>query len=733
MKRNIAIRALLVLVFSVLGCFVLFGCDNASLPADLPEVKDVSLTAEDSALYGKAGVLHRLAYTAAEGATVSTSVELGGKAATSSDYSARAEGFLFYTAGEYTVTVYAAKDGLVGQASVKIQIAASTAYINGVQIVAADGYGGKTGALHSLVYDAPAESEIAVTFEKDGAPSQDAQYDPARKTVVFRSAGNYTVTVTASLNGASASDSAQFAVTALEAPEVTLSAAKTTVKEEETVTLERGAVFADFDRCSSENITVLYRKGNSGSYKDADEESYTLNGDLFTPHTAGRWKLVYEVNGMWSGTGEDELLLTSSAASMTLSAKTAGRQRIQNGVPTEIVYSAKGALDKYNVSFDTHGNGNVTVTKGEGCSLVVTAAKTDYFTVSVIYTHKVNTATKQQIDLDFYSVENLVYAPFLGEDPFCGMPSETLTFMGHLLYFDATPCGVEGRKLTNRDVSYKILESNVNGAVEVLYVAGDEDYPYLIQSNGEDCVATGSYTLQATVTDPITGYSAIATKRFTVTPTTNDNTAAAKCITDYVAKYPGFFQMKDMSFANIGHDSRKNVVLTKTGAIIHRTNASWPLGNGPEFGCADPAAQVDCRLAFDFRLYGENASGGANLDIQVMTGGTNSSAGTIQVGVANGKFFARQSVNGQSVQTGQMPAVAMGQTVSLRLARKVSGTTVTFTLSAKTESEYVTCLSFTAPVSSSAGDIGTPVARYQFKHSGGGGCFAVENVTLAAL
>ena len=165
MKRNIAIRALLVLVFSVLGCFVLFGCDNASLPAGLPEVKDVSLTAADSALYGKAGVLHRLAYTAAEGATVSTSVELGGKAATSSDYSARAEGFLFYTA----------KDGLVGQASVKIQIAASTAYINGVQIVAADGYGGKTGALHSLVYDAPAESKIAVTFEKDGAPSQDAQ------------------------------------------------------------------------------------------------------------------------------------------------------------------------------------------------------------------------------------------------------------------------------------------------------------------------------------------------------------------------------------------------------------------------------------------------------------------------------------------------------------------------------------------------------------------------------
>lgn len=736
MKRNRKIGALLLLVLSALGCFLLFGC--AEETAAVPEVTNVAITA-DEGCYGKAGAVHRVGYTVPEGCSVGMSVQLGGKPATAADYACRGEEIYFYTEGEYTVTVYAAKDGMVGRASAKISVSAAEVFVSDVTLRGTDDFEGKVGGLHALSYSASADSEIGVAFFKEGEEAADVKFDGRLDTVIFGSAGSYTVKVTATRGEKTATSETVVEIAPLKAPEVSLSGDKKSLKEEDTLILTKSVKCEVIDSVSSENISVLYRKGGSGAYHDAEADLYDLNGDLFTPHVAGRWKLVYEVTSAWGGAGSAELQITSSVSAVSLSRESDERYRIQTGQPTEISYLAEGATEKYDVSFDTHGNENVTAEAGAGCSVRVTAAEVDYFTVTVVYTHKVNSSTQKRLDLDFYSVESLVYAPAWGSDPFGGMPSEVLTCMGHLLYFDAVSCGGVDRKFTSLDATYTVVENNVTATadgtnVDILYAANDESAPYVIVSNFDACVAEGNFTLKVVVTDPFTGYSAVATKLFTVLPTTNENAVASERIANYIAEHD-FYQMSDMNFDNVGHDCRLNMILTKTGAILHRTNQNWPLQNGQDFAHADLNGTAEnCRLEFDFRLVAANsASGEARLGVGLRTGGKDGWAGFLNVGVAKGKLALSQELGGRIVSSAaEMPSVSDGETLSVRIDRSLNGSAVFYAVSVgKAGGEYTECLRFTCDRSAQKGNAGAPVAQYQFSHRGDGGCYAVENVRLS--
>lgn len=748
MKRKILmIQVLLTIVLSVLCCFALFGCGSEP---EVPEVTGVAIVAVDGKSQGKAGALHEVTYTVPENCKVATSVRIGDSFATMADYSSTNGGYIFYTAGEYTVTVYASRGGMLGSASAKITIHESEASVSDVQIKAAAGEAyGKVGALHVLSYAADADSEIQVEIKKDGVAATDVEFNGGYNTLVFGSAGKYTVTVTATVGTVSDSAEAEIEIGVADAPTVTLSLDKSTVQEDGEVTLSHTVAYAGGDVRKEESVTALYRKGSSGDYAQANEETYTVNGDRFTPHVAGEWKVVYKALGMGGGAGEASTALTCTPVEITLSPKTTERQRIRTENPTEIDYLVEGAADKYNVSYDVHGKSGIETEKGEGNSVRVTAANVDYFTVTVVYTHKVDTSMKKTVDIDLYSVESLVYAPVWGADPFDGMPDEVLTSMGYLLYFDATASGGVARELTAKNAKYEVIEHRVTASsggtgVELLYAANDENYPYVIVSNFDNNVAEGNFTLKMTVTDPYTGYSAVATKKFTVLPTTNNQATATKRIQNFVEKYSDFYRMDSMNFDNAVSDCRQNMILTKTGTIMQRSNPSWPLQNGPGNENADFAhmdfekAASNCRLEFKFNLLAPNpASGAVWLGIGMRTVDANGWVGFFDLHVVNGKLDITAGLQGNDkeyVSNAERPLAENDTTMYIRIDRRVNGSLAEYTVFVKTQENaaYEQFYRCTMATSTSAGNVGAPVKQYQFTHRYGGGCYSVENVVVTS-
>lgn len=731
MKRKIIlIQILLTAILSILCGLALFGC--ASAP-QAPEVKDVSITAADGSSYGKAGALHQVTYTVPEGCKVATSVKLGDAFATMADYSYIDGGYIFYAAGEYTITVYASKGGMLGSAEAKITVTASEASVSDVQIKAAAGETpGKAGALHVLSYAADADCEIEVEIKKDGVPATDVEFNKVYNTLVFGSAGKYTVTVTATIGEASDSAETQIEISAADAPTVTLTLDRATVKEGEEVTLNHTAAYPIGDFRKAESVSALYRAGTAGEYFAAEADTYTVNGDRFTPHVAGEWKIVYKAQSSGGAEGEASAAFKCDPAEVTLSSLTGEWQRIRTSHATDLGYAAEGAAEKYNVTYDVHGVSGVEAQKGDGNSVRVTAANVDCFTVTVVYTHKVVTSLKKTVDILVYSVDSLTYAPAWGADPFDGMPSEVLTSVGHMFYFDAISCGGVKRELTGRNATFEVENASVTSgaSVDIMCAADNDDYPYVLVSNFGNNSATGSFTVKMTLTDPATGYSAVARKDFTVRATKNN----AAVIRDYV-KNNSFYRIAQMNFDNAAQYSQENMVLTKTGTIMQRGNADFSTG---DFAHMDfEQATADCRLEFKFTQLGCNASSGEvwlGIGLRTVTqdGGW---VGFFDLHVVDGRLDITNGL-GTAVKeylfAAERPLAENGTTMYVRIDRRVNGSLAEFTIYVKTEEDapFVTYYRCTYNVSTSEKNAGAPVKQYQFTHRNNGGCYAVEDVTV---
>lgn len=729
----------LIVTLSVFCLGLLFGC-GAKEPTP-PEVTGVTLTAAEGAEYGKTGEKHLLGYTAPEDSTVTFSVLRGESPATAADYACVDGAYIFYAEGEYTVTVYAAKDGVVGSASAKISIAAREAFVKNVTLTAAKGEtAGKAGTLYFIGYEAPAGSEVAVAFEKDGAPTEDVIFAPENKTVVFCGAGEFTVTVSAAYGGTTAQGSASVAI-AVDPLEVALTSDRRTVTEESGVVLQKTVSYALGDSCETEEASVFYRRGTSGEFRLAEEETYALEGDLFTPHVAGEWRIDYKATSRFGASGEASVRITSRAAALTLKPSFEGRMRIRTNTPVEIGFLVTGAADKYNVSFDTHGH-NVVAEKAEGNAMRLTAAAPDAFTVTVTYAHKVTSSQRYSIDLDFYSVDDLTYAPAWGEDPFGGMPGEVLSSMGHLFTVDAKSCGGLPRTLTAANASFEVTASNISAdggdkEAQVLYAADDPAHPYILVNNFGNNTAHGTFTVKMTLTDPDTGYAAVAYKDFTVLPTGNTDAAATKTIADYVERYASYYNVGAMNFtSDLPAHTRENMVLTREGVIMHRTNGDFALNGGNSDFARIDASGENIRLEFRFELFGVNPTTSAvGLGIGLRTGNNDGWAGFFDLTSDGTRLQLSNSLDSGAVRnemTGaELPLAQPGTVLYLRLDRTVSETTVVYTLSFRTqESGYTQYMRSVYTKTSSAGNPGAPVAQLQFTHRNGGGCYAVEEVRL---
>lgn len=732
-RKRIPLQILLTLVLSVLCCFALFGCKGEP---EAPKVDSLAIVAADGSSYGKAGALHKIDYTVPDGCEISTSVRLGDAHAASSDYSCIDGGYIFYTAGEYTVTVYAAKDGMLGSAQTKLTVSVDDVSVSDVNVFAAAGESlGKIGALHVIAYTASSDSEITVAIEKGGEAATDAIYDGVYHTVVFGSAGKYTIKVTAVRGEERSSAQGEIEIAPAEKPAVTLSLDRSETEEYEPVVLRHAVVYDYGDSPEEESVSVFYRADASESYRAASADEYTLIGDRLTPRIAGEWRLVYRALGKGGVAGEAEAKFTCKPSEIVLSLPSAARRRIQTGTATDLAYHVTGSAENYDVTYSANGKKGVTLEKGEGCSVRVTAENTDYFTVTVVYTHKAKSSVQKTIDIDVYSVESLTYAPVFGEDAFDGMPSEVLTSMGHLFYFNARSSGGAERALLGRDAKYEILNASVTAgaSVDVYYASDNADYPYVLVSNFGNNTATGSFTVKMTLTDPATGYSAVAFKDFTVIPTAKGGNPGG-AIRDFVKKY-SFFGMGQMNFDNAATFSRENMVLTKTGTVMHRRNAS-DFSTG-DFAHMDfSSAASNCRLEFKFRLLGTNSlSGEACLGVGLRTVSTSGWVGFFDLHVVDGRL---NIVNGlgnprtEYVSAAERPLAHAGAALCVRIDRRVNGNLAEYTVYIKTEESgvYEQFYRCSYNVSTEQGNAGAAVKQYQFTHRNAGGCYTVEEVTV---
>ncbi len=734
-RRAIYLHILLVLLLSLLCGGMLVGCGET---VAAPEVKNVSIAAVEGTT-GTVGTPHRVTFEAPEGCEISYSVVLGEAPATVSDFRRDGDAFLFYKAGTYTVTVYAAKDGMLGSGAATLSVKA--AGLGEVKLTAPSGYG-KVGTKHALSCEGMSAA-AKVSVEKDGAPTEDAAYSAAEGTIVFASAGTYTVVV----EEGGEKKTATIEIVATAAPTLTLSFAESSVKEDGAAAFEAVAHFDAGDGEAERSFKALYRLDGTAEYAEAEEGSYTLLGELFLPHTAGEWKLVCTVKGTSGSTAEAEAEISCEAAALSLSPRGAERYRIRTGQAVEISYLADGATDKYNVSFDTHGNADVIAEAGTGTSVRITSSQPDWFTVTVVYTHKVFTTVQQRVNIDVYSVENLTYAPVWGEDPFGGMPSEVLTCMGHLLYVDATSHGGTPHTFLPEEAEFEVVKNSVKSRegskdvqkdVRILFAGNNLSYPYLFVDDLDACKATGKFTVRMKLTDPRTGYAAVAEKEFTVTATGSEDAAAAKKISDYVKKYNAFFGADAMDLTGMPKDCRLNMVLTSGGIIMHRRGAEWSLngGNADFAKMTFAEATENFRLDLKFTLLAPNPSSGAAwLGIGVRTVDKDGWAGFFDLKADGGKFvlapaFDNGTLTELPAAGAELPEAKSGAVIELRLERRASGDAVEYAAYYKAAGEYRLYARWIGTKSTQAGNIGAPVMQLQFTHRNAGGCYAVENVSL---
>lgn len=252
--------------------------------------------------------------------------------------------------------------------------------------------------------------------------------------------------------------------------------------------------------------------------------------------------------------------------------------------------------------------------------------------------------------------------------------------------------------------------------------------PYLFVENGGSGNASGSFTLRMTLTDPATGYSATATKKFTVTA----GSGAAQ-VSAFVEKNRSFFELGSLGLGSMGRDAKKNAILTKNGIIIRRDNADGGLAEGT-FGRADLASAKDaCSLQFEMRVLGVNASGAAQIGIGLETGSKDSMAGFVEIGMADGRIAVTHTLSGvREFRAEEMPELALGERISVRLERSKSGDAAMYILYVQTKTANVECLRLICTATSKASSAGAPIAGFRFDHRGFGGCSMVENVLLHA-
>lgn len=760
MKRRNSIIKFIILAAALALAFALAACGGSAGPA--PEVSGLTLTAAEGEALGETESKHILGYSATEGSTVTVAVAKNGLAAADGDYTytESEKSIVFHSAGKFTVTVVAEKNGLTDAGTVTADIVSSaTVRIKDFAVSAKEGQiYGKIGQTHLLAYTVtPEETSASVKVEKRNGEQWNevtGAYSTDTKELTFADAGVYKVTVSAE----SVSESVEVTVSRFSA-NITGGFGNVTgygrIGVEHSLTY---SVTCESGYAGTPSVSVeFYKENGSGAYTLASGVDYTYNSTngKVTFSAAGQYKAVISTTQAEVETVSREVPITVSALAKPLITLTADNMRVQEGnavtLSASAVYDVPDEKESESLTvLYSDGTGYVNDTTKYSLSedkTTLTPSSPGFYMVRFVAEGTCDTSAEKFIEIEV--------GADLGQTPFADTYDTLIPSTGLMLYHDVEYGGV---KLPSSKIAYEVTEVNLTkrdgsalakSDVVVESLLGNIERRYLLVKNFEDNTATGTVTVQ--ITAIINGARSTATKVFTVTPLAKDkpsnaNDGNVEGFNAYVAAVMGAEKAANYDkIMTFGY--RQNAVVAKDGVIFHRSNGSWPYNSDNMF-CVEPNGANDFQVDFTYTIYGRHNEAGGNKEpnkasfcVNMRTGSYNGwcgnqiafySAGTATDITTGCWVGGKQNNVGNTSDSSANPSAVIGKTYYFRLTHTLSSGTVTYDLKwSEDGTTYNDWFSFGISSSDSAGNMGAPVYAIQFIRESG--CLKFGDVTLTTL
>ena len=609
-------------------------------------------------------------------------------------------------------------------------------------------------------------------------------YDGEGHTITFTEVGTYKVI--ASIEDGEIYGEATIIVANASAPTLTVTASESSVVEGAAVTMTVTDIAYDEtngDAAGDGTITYTVLYAATGSDHAPIEENadkyYAISGNEVTLKMAGNYRIQASVTSNLGIVGTAHADVTATPAELHLSfggtLKNGWYRMTANDTDTDIVYTVEGNRENYTVAFE-NGAASQNAPSGPTSGLVMVHwTEQNTYLVKVIYTHKVLTNVKYELEIKVHAVADLANSPILGVDPFGDTPDELIPSLATKLYHDVYSANGE-TALGDSAVSYAMV-----GGIENLEYSGSApsvsigntaneafdaaaSFPFVIVSNFENNSAHGTITVKMTITDG--SNVTYASKTFIVTATNEVSTTDAAAVNAYLQRvFPGTPLRAD----NMTFNSRQNCILAKGGFVSARHQTDW--ANGGSWGdfaqiqITDNVASNpvnDFQIDFDYSILTKNGGGLTEIHMFPVTGNglkrvdnqfvlfnTASAFGSCLWAGDNkiesiGGHKDSTNENGKAwdpatndyVKSSNPEGVTVGTKIHVRLIHRVVGDTVRYELyfgeygsdSAATLTPWFVAI---FDKSSNDGHYGSPVSNIRLTPIAG--CFGFENVTLINL
>lgn len=530
---------------------------------------------------------------------------------------------------------------------------------------------GKVNETHKLSYTVTGDKTgetITVKKGNDEAAETDYEYNEQTKKIVFKTLGNYAVTLKVSNGDKSMSKSDTITISEIAAPVINNMPADANVRMNTAVDFAPVVSYDDADKKDEEVITVKYNGA------DATAEDYTLAEGKFTPKRAGEYKVTVSVTSAKGKTAQKTWTLNSKGmGEITLGKVTDGLKEkdgkylVKKGAATELAYTAGDDYDAndftitYSLKKDDADVENVTHDVAEK-KLTVTISELGTYVLTLTFTNK-NDTSKVSSETWNLLVQNDINTPTFGADPFGGTHTTLKPGVGMLLYFDASD--VEIALAHGDNVNYEIVTAETTAAgARIVNTGAYKKYPYLIATGA------GDIKVKLTVTD---GENQIEdTKVFTVVTTYDSYDAYFKTV--YTNEPGNKFSDANSGIWAFGADMGKTTMIaTKNGFITAHERSNQDEAH-PTLAGIFIGDRTAFTLEFDLTVIRTVDGNFSTMYFKFWNDATNANAGAFGLGVnwKKGENFGAFSNTAPVINSstpGSVAQPAEGKPARIRLVR----------------------------------------------------------------
>lgn len=687
-----------------------------------------------------------LSYTS--DAEVTVTVKKGEEAAAEGDYTytAAEKKLTFRTAGEYTVVFTADREGMTAVRELKITVEWRGPELSAIT-VSSDVLVMDSDTL-TLTFTANEGSTFEYTVKKGDAEAQTpADYTRTDKSFVFHTAGEYTITVKATLHEKTEEKSTTVQVVDPSETSVTLSVDSGSVQEGTVVTVTARALLVSGDGLETDEYKV-WVKGSGESYEEASPDSYewTEGHSKIRFKIAGSYKIEYSVTTQKGGSGTGKATVEVAVAELELSlAKDSAWLLVKSNEEKTIEFTADGYLEAFSVEYKADKELATIRAAEAGNAVIVKYDSLDTVTFTVTYTHKRVAEKVYTLSIPVSFVEDVEGAPRFGADPFGGTAGKLIPSTALQLYFEVND--QSGTALAYSDITFEVVaETNTTGANVTVDKVTNTDYAYVLVENFGVNTASGEFVLKLTATKD--GKSAVSTKKFTVSPLGDPNDVRG--INDYIDEiYPEMRGAMNLDVIVSGQH-RENMVITKEGIFVHRTGADgWDpdqtnkglLAVTWQGGDASEAFPDNFQLDFDYTIAKRTKDNRkVSFVINMRTGSWNGYCGR---GGEQTSFYVENDATkitcgywgqGQSEWCGedQKPEAEIGKPIHIRLVHTLADGKVKYTWTWSTDNtQWTQWFAVEMDATTNDASIGSPIHAMQFNNEQGS--YFIGNFKLIAL